>query len=372
MDNLCLLHSSGTPGVCRSCALGADAKGGGVAVPFEGEKVSDEWRQRESELRAALEAERLAAEKAEREAGEIERAAQARAEAERKALEAAAERVRKEAELQAKLEEARKKREAAERRAREIREAAARNAGAVKTLALPGGATMEMIWCPPGSFMMGSPATEEGREDNETQHRVRLTKGFWLGKYPVTQKQWTSVTGDNPSQFKGDDRPVENVSWDDCQEFITKVNASLGCCARLPTEAEWEYACRAGTTTAYFWGNALNGDKANCDGRYPCGTETKGPCLGKTTPVGRYASNPWGFWDMHGNVWEWCNDWYGAYPTGSVTDPTGSAVGGYRVLRGGGWYGNARLCRSADRSRYDPGDRYSNFGFRLCSSSALP
>ena len=243
-----------------------------------------------------------------------------------------------------------------------------------KTIILPGGAKMEMIYCPPGEFMMGSPATEEGRGDDETQHRVRLTKGFWLGKYPVTQGQWQSVMGRNPSKFTGDDvLPVEWVSWNDCKRFIKKVKSSvkqqLGGDARFPTEAEWEYACRAGTTTAYFWGNALNGDRANCDGRKPCGTKTKGPYLKKTTPVGRYAPNPWGFHDMHGNVFEWCNDWAGCYPTGSVTDPIGPARGDRRVLRGGGWGSYARYCRSASCGGYFPGCCNGDFGFRLCCSA---
>ena len=244
-------------------------------------------------------------------------------------------------------------------------------AGDVKTITLPGGATMEMIYCAPGEFMMGSPTTEEGRYNNETQHHVRLTKGFWLGKYPVTQGQWKNVMWNNPSIFKGDDLPVENVSWNNCQEFIAKVNVSLGCEARLPTEAEWEYACRAGTMTAYFWGNALNGDKANCDGSKPCGTKTKGQYLDKTTSVGRYAPNPWGFYDLHGNVWEWCNDWYGTYPSGNVIDPTGPASGVGRVFRGGSWLYLASYCRSANRGWGNPDVRNYDIGFRLCCSAGL-
>ncbi len=232
---------------------------------------------------------------------------------------------------------------------------------------------MEMIYVAPGSFMMGSPESETGRFDRETQHRVTLTKGFWLGKYEVTQGQWKSVMGSNPSGFKGDNLPVENVSWNDCQEFIRKVNAEaerqFGGEARLPTEAEWEYACRAGSTTAYSWGNALNGDKANCDGNYPCGTTEKGRYLARTCPVGSYAPNAWGFYDMHGNVWEWCNDWYGAYPGGSVTDPSGPASGDSRVLRGGCWNDSARYCRSANRSRINPGYRDGGSGFRLACSA---
>ena len=239
----------------------------------------------------------------------------------------------------------------------------------VRTITLPGGAEMEMIYCPPGEFMMGSQESEAGREGNETQHRVILTKGFWLGKYPVTQRQWKSVMGSTPSRFRGDDLPVETVSWNDCQEFVRKVNVVLECGARLPTEAEWEYACRAGATTTYSWGNALNGDTANCNGNYPCGTNMKGPYLNKTTPVGRYAPNSWGFCDMHGNVYDWCSDWYGGYPSGDVTDPAGPASGMKRVLRGGCWLSLARDCRSAHRAGRKPGDRYDRYGFRLCCSA---
>ena len=241
--------------------------------------------------------------------------------------------------------------------------------GETKTITLPGGATMEMIYVAPGSFMMGSPSSEDGRFYCETQHSVTLTKGFWLGKYEVTQAQWRSVIGNNPSSFKGDNLPVENVSWDDCQTFIQKVNAHLSCGARLPTEAEWEFACRAGTTTAYFWGNALNGDKANCNGNNPCGTTVKGPNRETTVPVGSYAANAWGFCDMHGNVVEWCNDWDGPYPTGSLTDPLGPASGGRRVLRGGSWDYIARGCRSADRRNSRPDSRSEDRGFRLCCSA---
>ena len=231
---------------------------------------------------------------------------------------------------------------------------------------------MEMIYVAPGSFTMGSPESEDGHEDDETQHRVTLTKGYWLGKYEVTQRQWESVMEENPSCFKGPDRPVENVSLEDCQRFIAKVDAEarrqFGGEARLPTEAEWEYACRAGTTTAYSWGNALNGDKANCDGNYPCGTTVKGRYREETADVGSYSPNDWGFYDMHGNVREWCSDWHGSYG-GDATDPTGAASGDYRVLRGGGWINYARNCRSASRDGSWPGDRDNNFGFRLACSA---
>ncbi|MDO4575234.1 MAG: formylglycine-generating enzyme family protein [Planctomycetia bacterium] len=165
-------------------------------------------------------------------------------------------------------------------------------------------------WCPAGCFMMGSPSSELGRDDDETQHRVTLTKGFWMLETEVTQAMWESVMGDNPSYFKGSNLPVEKVSWDDCQKFCQKLR-SQGLNVQLPTEAQWEYACRAGTTTPFSFGSTLNGDKANCDGNYPYGASTEGTYLKKTAPVGSYSPNAWGLYDMHGNVYEWCADWKG-------------------------------------------------------------
>ena len=175
-----------------------------------------------------------------------------------------------------------------------------------------------------------------------------------MAETEVTQGQWKGVMGDNPSEFKGDDRPVENVSWDDCQKFIVKVNAQLaGERLRLPTEAEWEYACRAGTGGAY-------GGTGNLDemGWYD------GNSGRRTHPVKQKRPNAWGLYDMHGNVWEWCADRYGEYPSGSATDPTGPSDGGGRVIRGGGWNGVARDCRSASRGGYEPGFRGHSLGFR--------
>ena len=233
--------------------------------------------------------------------------------------------------------------------------------GDVKTLTLPGGVEMEMICVAPGSFTMGSPSSEEGRYDDETQHRVTLTKGFWLGRYEVTQKQWQSVMGPNPSSFQGDSNPVDNVSWNDCQEFVRKVNDAarrqFGGGARLPTEAEWEYACRAGTSGAYAGTGRLDDM-----GWY---WDNSG---GKTHPVGQKRPNAWGFYDMHGNVYEWCSDRFGNYE-GDTTNPIGAASGDDRVLRGGSWGRHARYCRSAYRHRYDPGYRYFHYGFRLCCSA---
>ena len=234
-----------------------------------------------------------------------------------------------------------------------------------RKVAVVNGVEFAFRWCPAGTFMMGSPTDEAGRLGNEKQHRVTLSKGFWMMETEVTQKQWKAVMGSLPDcGFKGDNLPVERVFWNDCQEFCTKCTR-LGLPVQLPTEAQWEYACRAGSTTAYFWGNALNGDKANCDGNYPCGTTTKGKFLNKTTPVGSYQPNAWGLYDMHGNVYEWCQDWYGGdYPSGSVTDPTGPSSGSSRVVRGGSWLYIAADCRSASRIYLVPDGRNSYLGFR--------
>ena len=230
-------------------------------------------------------------------------------------------------------------------------------------------------YCPPGRFLMGSPDDEAGRFYNETQHEVTLTRGFWLLETPVTQRLWEAVTGENPSVFKGAAaRPVEYVSWEDCDRFIEVLNsaglAAEGLRFDFPTESEWEYACRAGTTTPFSFGTALNGDMASCDGNYPYGTMEKGVYLGETTPVKSYAPNAWGLYDMHGNVWEWCKDWDGSYPSGSVTDPQGPSCGSDRVVRGGSWYDFAENCRSAYRGNFDPSFRYYFVGFRLALRSA--
>ena len=234
---------------------------------------------------------------------------------------------------------------------------AGRKAGETQTVDLGGGVKMELVWCPPGSFTMGSPESETGRKKDETQHRVTLTKGFWLGKTEVTQAQWEAVMGNNSSHFKGADLPVEMVSWDECQEFVWKLNARVtGGGFRLPTEAEWEYAARGGTKNrgyTYAGGNDLDA-VAWYNGN-----------SGKTThAVGTKASNELGLFDMSGNVWEWCRDGYGDYPSGSVTDPAGAASGSFRVGRGGSWIDFAFRCRSANRDIIIPYYRFSFIGFR--------
>jgi len=226
----------------------------------------------------------------------------------------------------------------------------------------------KFVLIPAGTFSMGSPPNEPGRGSNETLHQVTISKPFYMQTTLVTQGQWKKVKGGNPSNFKkcGDDCPVENVSWNDVQDFIKKLNQLEGDNKyRLPTEAEWEYAARAGTTTPFFTGNCLSTDEANYDGNYPLTDCPKGKFRGKTVRVGSFTANAWGLYDMHGNVFEWCQDWYGDYPSGEVTDPSGPSAGSGRVLRGGHWRTHARYCRSAYRDAITPDSRNDIVGFRL-------
>ena len=224
---------------------------------------------------------------------------------------------------------------------------------------------IEFVWIPAGEFRMGS-TSRHAESDERPVTRVRITRGFWLGKYEVTQRQWQAVMGNNPSRFKncGGDCPVERVSWNDVQGFFNRLNGRSGRRRyRLPTEAEWEYAARAGTMTDTYSGNltqpAGNDPVLNRIAWYD---ENSG---NRTHPVGRKAPNGWGLHDMMGNVWEWVGDRYGDYPGGSVTDPTGARSGSSRVNRGGSLFNFARFCRSAFRSRRSPGYRSSFLGFRL-------
>ena len=215
---------------------------------------------------------------------------------------------------------------------------------------------LEMALIPAGTFMMGSPASEKGRNTYETQHEVTLTNPYYMGKYEVTQEQYESVMGSNPSsKTKGTKLPVTDVSWEDCQEFIKKLNAKTDGGYRLPTEAEWEYACRTGTSTAYSFGAKITPKDANYD-------DSK---IEKAVAVGSYQPNAFGLYDMHGNVWEWCEDWYADYPAGAVTDPKGAATGKVRVLRGGSFNVVESINRSSYRGYYSPTLRYLNNGFRL-------
>jgi formylglycine-generating enzyme required for sulfatase activity len=225
-------------------------------------------------------------------------------------------------------------------------------------------------------------ALERGREwivAEGRRHDVTLTQGFWMLETEVTQPMWESIMGNNPSKFQGANLPVESVSWNDCQRFLTKLNklgiAPVGSRFALPTEAQWEYACRAGTATPFFWGDSLNGDRANCNGRDPYGTDAKGKFIKKTVPVGSYVANPWGLLDMHGNVAEWCQDRCTVpshvymppsdYPTDAVTDPRGPNAGCDRIARGGSWQDSAEFCRSAYRGSCWGPSRLNFIGFRF-------
>jgi formylglycine-generating enzyme required for sulfatase activity len=236
-----------------------------------------------------------------------------------------------------------------------------------------------------GTFTMGSPANEQRREKYEVQHQVTVS-GFYMGKYEVTQKEYQEIMGTNPSEFKGDNLPVEQVSWYDAVEYCNKRSQKEGLTPaytisetnvtwnrnangyRLPTEAEWEFACRAGTTTPFSTGNNITTSQANYDGNNPYNNNAKGEYREKTTPVGTFAPNPWGLYDMHGNVFEWCYDWYGDYSSGSQTDPVGAVSGAYRVIRGGSWNAYGQLLRSANRNFSTPSVRYYFIGFRLVRS----
>lgn len=229
----------------------------------------------------------------------------------------------------------------------------------------------KFVLIPAGTFSMGSPSNEPGRSNEEKLHQVTISKPFYMQTTVVTQGQWKKVKGSNPSFFKkcGDDCPVETVSWNDVQDFIRKLNQLEGSNKyRLPTEAEWEYAARAGTTTPFFTGNCLSTDQANYDGNYPLAGCPKGKFRKKTVRVGSFAANAWDLYDMHGNVFEWCQDWYGDYPSGNVTDPLGPSTGSGRVLRGGHWRTHARYCRSAYRDTITPESSNDIVGFRLVAS----
>lgn len=226
---------------------------------------------------------------------------------------------------------------------------------------------MEFVWVPGGCFQMGSPVGEEQRiSDEGPQHKVCLD-GFYMGRKEVTQGQWQKIMGNNPSHFKsGGNYPVEQVSWDDAQDFIRKQNSRTGKQFRLPTEAEWEYAARAGTSTPFAFGSTIATDQVNF-GHYSYGKPPNELLREMTTPVGSFRANGFGLYDMHGNVWEWCQDWYAAdyYYSSPRHNPQGPSSGSYRVLRGGSWNSDAGMCRSAGRRGSNSGDRGFIIGLRL-------
>jgi formylglycine-generating enzyme required for sulfatase activity len=233
---------------------------------------------------------------------------------------------------------------------------------------LDNGVTLEMVFIPGDTFMMGSPENEKERRNAEgPQHRVTV-KPFCMGKYPVTQSQWQAVMGENPSDFKGENRPVEQVSYDDVLKFCQRLSEKTGKAYHLPSEAEWEYACRAGTTTPFYFGETITTDLVNYNGNSPSASVQKGVYREETTDVGRFPANAFGLYDMHGNVWEWCADpWHKNYE-GGPTDGSVWKEGSDKdlfVLRGGSWCDIARGPRSADRGKDLRTDRGKDIGFRL-------
>jgi len=238
---------------------------------------------------------------------------------------------------------------------------------------------------PGGTFTIGSPESEPERRSDEVQRQVTISS-FYMGMYPVTQKEYEEVMGTNPSNFRGDNLPVEMVSWFNAIEYCNRRSLLEGLTPayivdgtnvtwnkdangyRLPTEAEWEYACRAGTTTPFNTGENITTDQANYNGT-PYNNNVRGDDRRRTTPVGTFAANLWGLFDKHGNVWEWCWDWYGRYAAGDQTDPIGPATGSNRVLRGGSWYNGGQIIRSAYRGAHTPSHRFSNGGFRLARNA---
>jgi formylglycine-generating enzyme required for sulfatase activity len=256
--------------------------------------------------------------------------------------------------------------DANEAKRRQAETAAALGVPAKTSVDLGKGVPMELVLIPAGELMIGSPETETNRDSDEgPQHRVRISQPFYMGKFEVTQEQYQAVMGQNPSRFQGAKNPVEQVSWNDAVEFCQKLSQKTGRPICLPTEAEWEYACHSGTATAFYYGDSLSSEQANFDGNYPYGGAGKGVYRQKPVAAGSFQPNTWGVYDMHGNVWEWCNDWYGSYASGEQTDPTGPSSGDDRVLRGGSWADGASGCRSSSRYWDTPTSSLDSYGFRV-------
>jgi formylglycine-generating enzyme required for sulfatase activity len=238
---------------------------------------------------------------------------------------------------------------------------------------------MSLVELPPGRFTMGSLSSEIGRNDDEVLHDVEITRPFLIGQFEVTQQEWRTVMGTSPSQFGacGGRCPVENVTFADVEQFLTKMNAhvapagskTLSLRVRLPSEAEWEYACRARTTGPFSTGENLTTSQANYNGRFPYGSNPAGDYRQKPTPAGSFPLNPWGLADMHGNVWEWTADWYGPYADTAAAniDPHGAAAGEKKVIRGGSWYFDANSARCALRYTHAPQDKGFSLGFRVAA-----
>jgi len=232
---------------------------------------------------------------------------------------------------------------------------------------------MVLIAVRPGSFVMGSPESEPGRNADEVAHRVTLSRLFYIGKHEVTQAEWTKVMGSNPSHFANCERcPVERVDFYDVNAFLSRLNAGTTAMEfRLPTESEWEYACRAGTSTPYGTGSRITTAQANIDSRFAIDVDS-GAAYEKTLAVGTFSPNAWGLHDMHGNVWEWTSDRYGPYDPRQATDPRGAAIGGTRVIRGGSWHFDANSARCGLRYTHAPQDSGFSLGFRVVAEPRTP
>lgn len=228
---------------------------------------------------------------------------------------------------------------------------------------------MELVLIPKGTFTMGSAVGEAGREEREgPQHEVTISQSFYMGKYTVTQEQYEAVTGDNLRNYEGPKKPVTGLSWNGVQEFCKKLSQKSGKPIALPSEAQWEYACRAGTATPFYFGNTISINEVNYNGNYGNGTKTE--FQSEIKDVGSFKPNKFGLFDMHGNVCQWCQDYYGEYPKAATVDPLGPAQGTFRVLRGGSWSSIAGLCRSAYRDSYPPDARFrGDVGFRVVVST---
>ncbi len=235
---------------------------------------------------------------------------------------------------------------------------------ALETFDLGNGIKLEMVLIPSGKFLMGSKLITVANkisvipDDEQPQHEVTISKDFYLGKFEVTQEQWQAVKNKNPSQHKGANKPVDSVTWNACQEFIEKLNTKTGYEFRLPTEAEWEYACKANTKTNYSCGDALSFSNANILNIKPQ----------QSFAVGTFKPNAFGLYDMHGNVWEWCNDWHGNYSNEPQIDPTGPPKGPGKILRGGSYHNDAWNARSSYRGFNLPTTRNTYKGFRLAKT----
>jgi formylglycine-generating enzyme required for sulfatase activity len=229
--------------------------------------------------------------------------------------------------------------------------------------------SIALVPIPSGAFAMGSASTELGRGTDETLHRVTLTRPFLMARYEVSQAEWRRVMGTSPSQYAPCEQcPVERVNFFETQQFLAALNESQAAYRyRLPSEAEWEYACRAGSTSPFATGENLTTDEANYNGQFPYATFAKGIFRGHPVPVGSFAPNAWGLSDMHGNVWEWTSDWYGPYSQEALRDPSGPASGEKRSIRGGSWYFDANSSRCALRYTHAPIDRGFSLGFRVAA-----